>query len=100
MNPILILQSKVTPEDLTECGLSTGKHFDKKHSAAIVSLANLLYRVDIDDTDRRLLGNAFSKNKGFLQSAHLDKKDFDPSVLTTVNELLLWEYGKDAAGKR
>ncbi len=29
-----------------------------------------------------------------------DEKDFDPSVLTTVNELLLWKYGKDAAGKR
>ncbi len=100
VNPILGLQPKVTPEDLTEFGLSTGKHFDKKHGEAIVSLANLLYKIDIDDTDRRLLGNAFSKNRDFLQSVHLDKKDFDPSVLTTVNELLLWKYGKDAAGKR
>lgn len=100
VNPILGLQPKVTPEDLTEFGLSTGKHFDKKHGEAIVSLANLLYKIDVDGTDRRLLGNAFSKNRDFLQSVHLDKKDFDPSVLTTVNELLLWKYGKDAAGKR
>lgn len=100
VNPILGLQTKVATEDLTEFGLTTGKHVDKTHSAAIVSLANLLYKIDIDDTDRKLLCNAFSKNDEFLESVGLGRKDFEYPIFTTVNELLLWKYGKDAAAQR
>ena len=97
INPILGLQTKVTETDLSKFALSVNTHLDKKHTEAIVYLANLLYKIDIDGTDRKLLCTAFSKNEEFLQSVNLDKKDFDLSMFETVTKLLMWTYGNNAA---
>lgn len=100
INPILGLQTKVTETDLSKFALSVNTHLDKKHTEAIVYLANLLYKIDIDDTDRKLLCTSFSRNEEFLQSVNLDKKDFDLSMFETVTKLLMWTYGNNAAKDR
>lgn len=97
INPILGLQDKITAEDLTEFALATDVHFDKKRTDVIVYLANLLYKIDIDDTDRKLLCSSFTRNDEFLKSMNLDKKDFDYSVFETVDKLLMWKYSNDTA---
>ena len=92
VNPILGLQPKYTHADLDEF-ISWG-HVDisaeTKH--LIVTLCNLLYRVNLDDKDRQLLHRTFKDNKEFLSQTGVTQADFDDSVMRVVNWALLRKY--------
>lgn len=58
----------------------------------IISLANLLYKIDLDDKDKKLLHKTFKKNKKMLKALNLKKKDFSMKIIETVVEALQYKY--------
>lgn len=96
VNPILGLQPKYTEKDYSEFLNSIDYSIDsfeyRSHQIAIVSLANLLYKIDLDMKDKRLLWSSLNKNKEFLEAMHIDKKTFDLTIIDKVESALNAKY--------
>ena len=58
----------------------------------IISLSNLLYKIDLDDKDKKLLYKLFKKNKEMLNSLNVKKKEFPSDILNIVEEALNYKY--------
>lgn len=58
----------------------------------IISFANLLYKIDLDDNDKRLLYKTFKGNKKMLSALNMKKKEFKIDILNAVEEALLYSY--------
>ena len=58
----------------------------------IISFANLLYKIDLDDNDKRLLYKTFKGNKKMLSALNMKKKEFKVDILNAVEEALLYSY--------
>ena len=58
----------------------------------IILLTNLLYKIDLDDKDKKLLYMTFKKNKKMLKALNLKKKEFSMKILETVDEALQYKY--------
>lgn len=92
VNPITGLQTKYTEEDFEKFTLTST--VDSSLKKAIISLANLLYKIELDDKDRSILYKSLKKNKEFLTAAEIKKKDFKEAVLDTVSIVLEHKYNK------
>lgn len=57
-----------------------------------VCLANLLYKIDVDEKDRKLLAKTLQKNNEFLKSTKIDKKKLSSSTMERVNSALNYKY--------
>ena len=77
VNPIKGIQPKYTSEDLNEFLSSEDKEADdntcKKYQDLIVYLANFIYKINLDDRDKKLLWKALRKNKKMLKSMGVRK---------------------------
>ena len=71
---------------------SRKKNIDEKEKQLMISLANLLYKIDMDDKDRHLLWKSFKGNKKFLASIEMKKKEFGFSIIETVSDALEDKY--------
>ena len=58
----------------------------------MVSLSNLLYKINLDEKDKTLLWKSFKGNKKFLSSIEMSKKDFEFSIIETVTDALKHKY--------
>ena len=92
VNPILGLQPKYTEEDLDKFVCSGAIRIDEKKRSLILYLCNLLYRIELDDKDRKLLRKIFRKNKELLNRFGLKKADFDDTVMEIIKRALVWKY--------
>lgn len=96
VNPILGLQPKYTEKDYIEFVKSIDCSVDsvenQSHRTVIVSLTNLLYNIDLDIKDKRLLWSSLKKNKEFLKTMHIDKKAFDLVIINKVESALNVKY--------
>ena len=92
INPIEGLQPKYREDDLKEYLSSHKKNFDEKEKQLIISLANLLYKIDMNDKDKHLLWKSFKGNKKFLTSIEMTKKEFEFSIIETVSDALKCKY--------
>ena len=54
---------------------------DSPKQRLFVSLANLLYKIELNDRDRKLLQNTLKKNKKMLKSLNVSKKVFDKDYI-------------------
>ena len=61
---------------------------DDKKKQIIVLLSNLLFKIEMDDKDKKLLWKSFKGNKKFLESVGMKKKEFDFSIMTMVSDAL------------
>lgn len=59
-----------------------------KYKKAIISFANLLYKIDLDKEDKRLLFKVFRKNKKMLSTLGLEKREFKIELIDAVEEAL------------
>ena len=95
VNPILGLQPKYTENDCldyfahTPIDLKRDIHMNKDLQ---IYLCNLLYKIELDKTDMKLLWKSFKKNKEFLSSMELKKKEFDFIVIETAMDMLECKY--------
>ena len=92
VNPITGLQPKYDKYDLKEYIAFSKKKIDDNQKSLIVSLSNLLYKINLDEKDMTLLWKSFKGNKKFLSSIEMSKKDFGFSIIKTVNDALKHKY--------
>lgn len=96
VNPILGLQPKYGNEDFEKFiswkGRKTDKALCNDLKTLIISFANLLYKIDLDDNDKRLLYKTFKGNKKMLSALNMKKKEFKIDILNAVEEALLYSY--------
>lgn len=96
VNPILGLQPKFSEEDFdmlcyTETSSAVKMYFTE-HKNMIISMANLLYKITLDDKDKNVLVKSLKKNKEFLASVQMGKKEFGIEDLTMVDRALNYIY--------
>ena len=68
VNPILGLQPKFSEQDFDKlCASETEifRSYFKAHKNMVISMANLLYKITLDDKDKKLLAKSLRKNKEF-----------------------------------
>lgn len=90
VNPILGLQPKYNEEDFSKF-ISDGNR-KTINKDLIIALSNLLYKIKLDNKDKKLLWKSFKKNKKFLASMNISKKEFDYIILDIVCEALDFKY--------
>lgn len=57
-----------------------------------VSLANLLYKIELDDREKKLLWKSLRKNKKMLKSMDISKKEFDMDLMNGILDALRYKY--------
>lgn len=94
VNPILGLQPKFSEQDFEKLCASEKllEFYFKAHKNMVISMANLLYEITLDGKDRKLLAKSLRKNKEFLSSIQLTKKEFDIDDLSMVERALNHRY--------
>ncbi len=95
VNPILGLQPKYTEQDFDRlCSAESElfRHYFKAHKTMVISMANLLYKIELDDKDKKLLAKSLKKNKEFLSSVQMTKKEFDADDITMIERALSHRY--------
>lgn len=82
VNPILGLQSKFTNGDLDNYfDASKAQKPSEEIQNLMVALGNLLYRIKLDDTDKKVLWKAIRSNKKFIKTIGIKKKDLELDIL-------------------
>ena len=94
VNPILGLQPKFSEQDFEKLCASENllEFYFKAHKNMVISMANLLYEITLDDKDKKLLAKSLRKNKEFLASVQMTKKEFDVDDLSMVERALNHRY--------
>ena len=95
VNPILGLQPKYTEQDFKElCETADGiyrKYFEI-HEKMIISLANLLYKIPLDEKDKNILSKSLQRNKEYLDSIGMEKSNFGAESILMVEKALAHRY--------
>ena len=96
VNPILGLLPKYTEADFDNfTSQETEENKAKWYSEfklLIVSLANFLYKIELNERDKKLLWKSLRKNKKMLKSLGVSKKDFGIEIIDAVIEALNYKY--------
>lgn len=101
VNPIMGLQPKFSENDFDGFLNWSERKADKKvcadYKRLIISFANLLYRIDLSERDKKLLYKAFKRNKKMLEALDTKKKDFTIEIMDIVLEALDYSYSLQSA---
>jgi hypothetical protein len=96
VNPILGLQPKYTEDDY---GMFTAQETDEMkikwyadHKLLIVSLANFLFKIELNERDKKLLWKALRNNKKALKSLGISKREFGKEIMDAVINALNLKY--------
>lgn len=64
----------------------------EEHKVLLVSLANFLHKIELDDKEKKLLWKSLKKNKKMLESMNISKKEFSIKVVDAALEALSYQY--------
>lgn len=95
VNPIIGLQPKYSEQDYELLATEEAHLFSAYYQAnkeLVISMANLLYKISLDDTDKKLLAKALQRNKEFLASVNVSKKEFGVDDITMIEIALNRRY--------
>ena len=96
INPIKGLMPKYSEEDFDEYVSWDDKKAElslcKDYKMLIVSLANFLYKIYLNDRDKKLLWESLRENKEMLKSMNVSKKEFKISIIDAALEALNYKY--------
>lgn len=96
VNPIMGLQPKFSDNEFNKFLSWKGRKSDEMlcndFKPLIISLSNFLYKIDLDDKDKKLLFKAFRKNKKKLSALEIKKKAFTLDIINAVEEALSYSY--------
>ena len=96
VNPIQGLLPKFSEEDFDSFMSWKDREINKEtcteHKDFIVSLANLLYKIELYDRDKKLLWKSLRNNKKMLKSMGISKKEFDLVIMNEIMEALNFKY--------
>lgn len=92
VNPVLGLQPKYSESDFNKYTAWKNKKASSEvcsnHKDLIISLANFLYKIELNDKDKKLLWKSLRKNKKLLKSMNESKKEFDFELMEVVFDAL------------
>ncbi len=95
-DPILGLSPKYTETDFEKlCSERKSvlyRRYYTDHKNMIISLSNLLYKIKLDEKDKKVLCKSLKKNKEFLMSIDMSKKEFSVEDLNMVEKALNHRY--------
>ena len=95
VNPILGLQPKFSEQDFDKvCAVETEtfRKYFKDHRNIVISMSNLLFTIPLDEKDKKLLAKSLRKNKEFLSSVQMTKKEFGVEDITMIERALTHRY--------
>lgn len=96
VNPILGLQPKFTEQDLNEYFRKSKQDkssiAEKDLKITQIYLANLFYKIELDEIDKKLFLKVFKRDKALLSELGLSKKDLDLNVFNTIESALNNKY--------
>lgn len=92
VNPILGLQPKVTEQDFKDFTSVHSILNIKEKQEVIIYFANILYNIDLNESDRKLLVDSFKKDKEFLEKNLLKKEDITLELFNVVDKFLKFAY--------
>lgn len=96
VNPIQGLLPKFSEEDFDSFMSWKDREINKEtcteHKDFIVYLANLLYKIELYDRDKKLLWKSLRNNKKMLKSMDISKKEFDLDIMNEIMEALNFKY--------
>ena len=96
VNPILGLVPKYTVQDFDEYKASIIDEKETKFlnvfKPLIISLANLLYSIELDTKAKKLLWKSLRNNKKMIKSMDISKKEFDLDIMNAIMEALNFKY--------
>lgn len=96
VNPINGIQPKYTLENLQKfVSYNTvyASHLSYKyHKELVVYMANLLYKIDVNESDRKLISKSFKGNKEFRKNMKLEKDDLGVDLFDLVDVALRFKY--------
>ncbi len=91
VNPIEGLQPRVTEKDYVAFLSSIDRKADmgicEDNKDVILSLANWLYGIELDEKEKKIVCNYIKNNKDMLKVFKMEKKAFDVEILYAVLEL-------------
>ena len=58
----------------------------------VITLANLLYKIDLDEQDKKIFVKSLKQNKEFLASINKTKKDIEVEDIDLVEQALRFKY--------
>ena len=96
VNPILGLLPKYSEADFEafvshEPDKAKAKQYSD-YKMLFITLANLLYKIGLDERDKKLLWKSFRQNKEMLKSMNISKKEFDMEIMNAVTNALCYKY--------
>ena len=101
VNPILGLLPKYTNDDFEEYrkwdGRKIGDSVLADFKDLIISFANLLFKIDLSDKDKKMLYKTFRANKKMLKSLNMKKKELVPEILDAVEDALSYKFRTEKA---
>lgn len=93
VNPIQGLLPKFSEADFIQLKNSEGeRNMYNEYKDVIISLSNLLYKIELDERDKILLCKSIRKNKKMLQTMKISKKEFDINMMNLILEVLQYKY--------
>ncbi len=95
VNPILGLLPKYTEQDfekLCTSDIAASEQYFVHHKDMLIALANLLYKITLDDKDKKLLAKSLKKNKEFLSTINMSRKEFNFDDISMVAIALNYRY--------
>ena len=96
VNPIQGLLPKFSEEDFDSFMSWKDREINKEtcteHKDFIVYLANLLYKIELYDRDKKLLWKSLRNNKKMLKSMDISRKEFDLDIMNAIMEALNFKY--------
>lgn len=95
VNPILGLQPKFSEQDFDKvCAVETEtlRKYFKDHRNMVIFVANLLFKIPLDEKDKKLLAKSLRKNKEFLSSVQMTKKEFGVEDIIMIERALTHRY--------
>lgn len=96
VDPILGLQPKYTEQDFDRlCDDEYDPErlaYYREHKDFVISLANTFYKIELNDDDKKLLARSLKKNKEFLSSVNMPKKELDDDDIAMVQTALKHKY--------
>lgn len=93
IKPIAGIQPKYTMDNLCEF-ISHDSNFANhmKNNGLVVYMANLLYKIETDEADRKLISKSFKGNKEFRKNMKLEKEDLGIDLFNFVEVALQYKY--------
>lgn len=92
VNPIVGILPKYTEDDYKEYLSRKEESKDRENKNLIICLCNLLYKIELNERDKKLLRKSIKKNKKMLKQLEAKKKDIRSDIMDEVIDALNHKY--------